>query len=156
MFEKLFALPISIWVRVHSRIKLLRRNVNVYLSTHHGHLTMENTTTLVFEITLVFLSGLVQNILNNEMGEEVTPWDSFLYGPAFTNLCMCIITYQSKVPQRHSKENVAIQNSSINEQISNLINSLIPMNPMSINVRDKMTSLHWWFHHQRSGRYKIP
>ena len=92
---------------VHSRIAT-KKCQRVFVNSSWSF-DEENTTNLVLKMTLVFLSGLVQNVLKNQMGDEVTPLDSFLCGPAFTLLCMCIITNQSNVPQRNSKDNVDIQ-----------------------------------------------
>ena len=44
----------------------------------------ENTTNIVYKI-LFFMSGLVQKVLDTEMGDEVLyPPFSFVYDPAFT------------------------------------------------------------------------
>ena len=52
----------------------------------------ENTTNIVYKI-LFFMSGLVQKVLDTEMGDEVLyPPFSFVYDPAFTYCASSHIT----------------------------------------------------------------
>ena len=75
-------------------------------------------------INVIFLSGLIYKVLDNEMGDEVlTPPFSFVFGPAFTYLY--IISHYCNASESNFKVNLGIQDSLIHQKASNLVNSFL-------------------------------
>ena len=67
------------------------------------------------------------------MGDEAVPHPhpfSFVYGPAFTYLC--IISHQCNAPESYFKENLGIQDISMHQKASNIVNSLLPAYATSV------------------------
>ena len=73
------------------------------------------------------------------MGKVLPPPFSFVYGPAFTYLC--IISHHCNAPESNFKENLGIQDILIHQKSSNLVNSLLLAYATSVEVWDNMASL---------------
>ena len=75
------------------------------------------------------------------MGDEVLPPPlfSFIYGPAFTYLC--IISHHCDASESNFKENLGMQDILIHQKSSNLVNSLLLVDARSVEVWDNMASL---------------
>ena len=83
------------------------------------------------------MSGLVQKVLDTEMGDEVLyPPFSFVYDPAFT---YCASSH-CNVSESNFKENLGIQNFLIHQKASNIINPFY-IYATSVNVWDNKASL---------------
>ena len=75
------------------------------------------------------------------MGDEVLPppFFSFVYGPVFTYLC--IISHQCNAFKSNFEENFGVRDILIQQNASNLGNSVLPAYATSVNVWDNMASL---------------
>ena len=74
---------------------------------------MENTK--ILSKNVIFLSDLVEKVLDKEMGDAVfIPPFSFVYGPAF--ICLCIISHQCNASESIFIENVDIQDILIHQK----------------------------------------
>ena len=67
------------------------------------------------------------------------PLLSFVLSAAFTYLC--IISHQCNASESNFKENLGVQDILIQQNASNLVNSLLPAYATSVNVWDNMASL---------------
>ena len=73
---------------------------------------------------VIFLSGFsIKSIRWWNGRRDVIPPHSFVYGPAFTHLC--VISYQCNASESDFKENLGIQHILIHQKASNLENSLL-------------------------------
>ena len=87
-----------------------------------------------------------KQILDNKMGDEVTPPPFFFIvdDPAFTYLC--IIAHHCNASESYFKEKSCIRDILINQKSSNLVNSLFLAYLTCVEVWDNMASLQRWFH----------